>query len=145
MSVDVPDQLRKTVIADGNESWLDELPGLIDSLAQEWSLMISPSLAGGHVALVIEVTLVDGTAAVLKIGVPGGDVRQEAAALRLQPATTCCATRRCGCGVRSAPTLAFPPERSWLSSTPIGCRDSGRRRGDRARGIDPAAGHRPEH
>src|SRR4051794_11660995 len=70
-------------MADGNESWLDELPGVVDSLAQEWSLMIGPSLAGGHAALVVEVTLVDGTPAVLKIGVPGRDVGQEATVLRL--------------------------------------------------------------
>ena len=89
MSVDIPDQVRKTVMANGNESWLDELPGLIDSLAQDWSLMIGPSLVGGHVALVVEVTLVDGTAAVLKIGVPGGDVRQEATALRLANGAGC--------------------------------------------------------
>ena len=83
MSLDIPDQVRKTVIADGNESWLDELPGVVDSLAQEWSLMIGSSLAGGHAALVVEVTLVDGTPAVLKIGVPGRDVGQEAMVLRL--------------------------------------------------------------
>jgi streptomycin 6-kinase len=83
MSLDIPDQVRKTVIADGNESWLDELPGVVDSLAQEWSLMIGPSFAGGHAALVVEVTLVDGTPAVLKIGVPGRDVGQEAMVLRL--------------------------------------------------------------
>ena len=83
MNLDIPDQVRKTVIAGGNESWLEELPGVVDSLAQEWSLMIGSSLAGGHVALVVEVTLVDGTPAVLKIGVPGRDVAQEAMALRL--------------------------------------------------------------
>jgi len=83
LSLDIPDQLRKTVIADENESWLDELPGVVDSLAQEWSLVIGSSFAGGHVALVVEVTLVDGTPAVLKIGVPGRDVRHEAMVLRL--------------------------------------------------------------
>ncbi|MGH3588764.1 MAG: aminoglycoside phosphotransferase family protein [Pseudonocardia sp.] len=83
MSLDIPDQVRKTVIADENESWLDELPGVVDSLAQEWSLMVGSSLAGGHAALVVEVTLVDGTPAVLKISVPGRDVRQEAMVLRL--------------------------------------------------------------
>jgi streptomycin 6-kinase len=83
VSLDIPDQVRKTVIADGNESWLDELPGVVDSLAQEWSLMIGSSFAGGHAALVVEVTLVDGTPAVLKIGVPGRDVGQEAMVLRL--------------------------------------------------------------
>ncbi len=55
MSVDIPDQVRKTVMADGNGSWLDELPGLTDSLAQKWSLMIGPSLVGSHVALAVEV------------------------------------------------------------------------------------------
>ncbi|ADB31254.1 hypothetical protein Kfla_2175 [Kribbella flavida DSM 17836] len=83
MNLVIPDQVRRTVIADGNESWLDELPGVVDSLAQDWSLTIGPSLAGGHVALVVEVTLVDGTPAVLKIGVPGRDVGPEAMALRL--------------------------------------------------------------
>ena len=45
--------------------------------------MIGSSFAGGHAALVVEVTLVDGTPAVLKIGVPGRDVGQEAMVLRL--------------------------------------------------------------
>ena len=71
MNLDVPDQVRKKVIADGNESWLDELPGVVGSLAREWSVIIGPSFAGGHAALVVEVTLSDGTPAVLKIGVPG--------------------------------------------------------------------------
>ena len=66
MSLDIPEQVRKTVIADGNESWLDELPGMVDSLAKEWSLTIGRSLEGGHVALVVEVTLDDGTPAVLQ-------------------------------------------------------------------------------
>ena len=83
MSLDIPDQVRKKVIADGNESWLDELPGVVGSLAQDWSLMIGASFAGGHEALVVGVTLADRTPAVLKIGVPGRDVRPEAMALRL--------------------------------------------------------------
>jgi len=60
MSLDIPDQVRKMVMADGNDSWLDELPGLVDSLAQEWSLAIGSSFAGGHAALAVEVTLADG-------------------------------------------------------------------------------------
>jgi streptomycin 6-kinase len=89
LSLDIPDQVRKTVIADGNESWLDELPGVVDSLAQEWSLVIGSGFAGGHAALVVEVTLVDGTPAVLKVGVPGRDVRQEAIVLRLANGAGC--------------------------------------------------------
>lgn len=78
----MPEQLRNTVIVDGNESWLDELPGMVNSLAQEWSLTIGSSLAGGHVALVVEATLVDGTQTVLKIGVPGRNIGPEATVLR---------------------------------------------------------------
>jgi streptomycin 6-kinase len=89
LSLDIPDQVRKTVIADGNESWLGELPGLVGSLAQQWSLTIGSSFAGGHVALVVEATLADGTAAVLKIGVPGRDVTHEATVLRLANGEGC--------------------------------------------------------
>ena len=89
MSLDIPDQVRKTVIADGNESWLDELPGVVGSLAREWSLTIGSSFAGGHVALVVEATLADGTPAVLKVGVPGRDVGPEAMALHLADGGAC--------------------------------------------------------
>ncbi|GAA2223636.1 aminoglycoside phosphotransferase family protein [Promicromonospora sukumoe] len=89
MILDVPEQVRKTVVAGGNESWLDELPDMVDSLAQEWSLTIGSSLAGGHVALVVEATLVDGTPAVLKIGVPGRDIGPEATLLRLADGEGC--------------------------------------------------------
>jgi streptomycin 6-kinase len=85
----VPDQVRTTVVADGNESWLDELPRVVASLAQEWSLVVGPSFAGGHAALAVEATLVDGTPAVLKIGVPGRDVGQEATTLRLANGEGC--------------------------------------------------------
>lgn len=89
MSLEIPDQVRRTVIADGNASWLDELPGVVDSLAQEWSLVVGSAFAGGHAALVVEVTRADGTPAVLKIGVPGRDVGHEATALRLAGGTGC--------------------------------------------------------
>ncbi|GAB3811547.1 aminoglycoside phosphotransferase family protein [Kribbella italica] len=89
MPLEIPDQVRKTVMTDGNESWLDELPDLVDSLAHEWALVIGSSLAGGHAALVLEVTMADGTPAVLKIGVPGRDVGQEATVLRLANGEGC--------------------------------------------------------
>jgi streptomycin 6-kinase len=89
MRLDIPDQVRKTVIADGNGAWLDELPGVVDSLAQEWSLTIGSSFAGGHAALAVEATLADGTPAVLKVGVPGRDVGPEAMALRLANGEGC--------------------------------------------------------
>src|SRR5215472_89118 len=51
--------------------------------------MIGSSFAGGHAALVVEVTLADGTPAVLKMGVPGRDVGPEATALRLANGAGC--------------------------------------------------------
>ena len=89
MSFDIPDLLRRTVASAGNESWLSELPDVVDSLAREWSLTIGSSLSGGHVALVVEATLADGTPAVLKIAVPGQDIRPEALALRLADGRGC--------------------------------------------------------
>jgi streptomycin 6-kinase len=89
LGLEIPDRVRKTVMAGGNESWLDELPGVVGSLARQWSLTVGPSLAGGHAALVVEVTLADRTPAVLKIGVPGRDVGREATALRLADGAGC--------------------------------------------------------
>ncbi|GAB2584563.1 aminoglycoside phosphotransferase family protein [Kribbella endophytica] len=89
MSLDIPDQVRRTVVADGNESWLDELPGVVESLAQEWSLTVGSSFEGGHAALVVAVTLDYGTPAVLKVGVPGRDLSQEATLLRLADGEGC--------------------------------------------------------
>ncbi|WP_371400864.1 aminoglycoside phosphotransferase family protein [Kribbella sp. NBC_00662] len=51
---------------------------MVDSLAHDWSLTIGASFEGGHAALVVEVIQVDGTPAVLKVGVPGRDVGPEA-------------------------------------------------------------------
>ena len=91
MTLDIPDEVRNKVVAEGNEAWLDELPSLVDTLAQDWSLTIGLTLKGGHAALVVEATLAEGTAAVLKIGVPGTRLRLgfEAAALRLAQGDGC--------------------------------------------------------
>ena len=65
-------------------------------LAQEWSLTIGATLRGGHAALVVEATLADGTAAVLKVGVPGTrrDLTFEATALRLANGDGCASLLR---------------------------------------------------
>ena len=63
MMLDIPDEVRNKVIAEGHAAWLDELPSVVESVAQEWSLTIGASLRGGHAALVVEATLADGTAA----------------------------------------------------------------------------------
>lgn len=94
--LDIPDEVRNKVIAEGNSPWLDELPVVVESLAQEWSLAIGATLRGGHAALVVEATLADGTAAVLKVGVPGTqrDLAFEATALRLADGDGCASLLR---------------------------------------------------
>ena len=83
--LDIPTEVRNKVIAEGNETWLEELPSVVEPLARDWSLTIGATLRGGHAALVVEATLVEGTAAVLKIAVPGTrrDLAFEAIALGL--------------------------------------------------------------
>src|SRR4051812_2299486 len=89
--LDIPDEVWNKVIADGNAAWLDELPSVVESLAQQWSLTIGLTLSGGHAAFVVEATLADGTAAVLKVGVPGTrhKLGREAVALRLAQGDGC--------------------------------------------------------
>ena len=89
--LDIPDEVRNKVIADGDAPWLDELPSIVESLAREWSLTIGAPLRGGHAALVVEATAADGTPAVLKIAVPATrvDLGFEATALRLADGAGC--------------------------------------------------------
>lgn len=66
--------------------WLASLPGLVDELAQRWALEIGrpyPRPRDGGVGWAARVLRADGTKAVLKLNIPGGEVLQEADALRL--------------------------------------------------------------
>jgi streptomycin 6-kinase len=94
--LNVPAEVRSKVVADGNAAWLNELPSVVESLARDWSLTIGATLGGGHAALVVEASLADETAAVLKIGVPGTrrDLGFEAAALRLADGDGCASLLR---------------------------------------------------
>jgi streptomycin 6-kinase len=94
--LDVPDEVRNKVIADGNAAWLDELPSIVESLARDWSLTIGVTMFGGHAAFVVEAALADGTAAVLKIGAPGTrrELAFETAALRLANGDGCASLLR---------------------------------------------------
>lgn len=91
MTLDIPEEVRNRVVADGNESWLDELPSVVESLARDWSLTIGDTLRGGHAALVVEAALAGKTAAILKVGVPGTrrELGFEAVALRLAGGDGC--------------------------------------------------------
>src|SRR3954452_14402690 len=91
MSFDVPDTVRNYALAEGYAGWLDKQPSLVESLTRDWSLTIGATLHGGHAAFVAEVTTDGGTAAVLKVGVPGDrlQLRWEATFLRLADGDSC--------------------------------------------------------
>ncbi len=42
--LDIPDEVRNKVIADGNGAWLDELPSVVETLARESSPTIGATL-----------------------------------------------------------------------------------------------------
>ncbi len=87
----MPEIVRNYALAEGYAVWLDELPGLVQSLAEDWSLTIGATLHGGHAAFVAEVTTSEATRAVLKVGVPGdrSELQCEAAVLRLADGDGC--------------------------------------------------------
>jgi streptomycin 6-kinase len=65
----------------GGAEWLARLPRLAAECARTWELDLGEPMAGGHVSLVLPATRGDGSPAVLKIGFPDVESRNEAAAL----------------------------------------------------------------
>jgi streptomycin 6-kinase len=84
MSVTIPPALSRNVVdnwADHGERWLAGLPALIDEVARDWVLTIgTPYVLSFH--WVTSVIRANGSAAVLKLGVPAGHLDVEAEALR---------------------------------------------------------------
>lgn len=84
MTFDLPPVVASKARLSGLHAWVDELPGLVASLAEEWQLSIGRTMADGTEALVLEVDMADGRAAVLKLVVPRpGAARNEITVLRL--------------------------------------------------------------
>jgi streptomycin 6-kinase len=85
MSMAIPAALARNVVenwADAGKQWLADLPELIEDVARDWQLDIgAPYLLSFH--WVAPVTRADGSAAVLKLGVPAGHLAIEAEALRI--------------------------------------------------------------
>jgi streptomycin 6-kinase len=85
VSITIPPALKQNVVenwADEGARWLARLPALIDEVARDWDLVVgAPFLLSYH--WVTAVTRADGSAAVLKLGVPAGHMSIEAEALRL--------------------------------------------------------------
>jgi len=67
----VPQVVRNRAITLGPTVWLQALPGLGADLSREWSVVVGRVFADATEAFVAEATLDDGTAAVIKVQVPG--------------------------------------------------------------------------
>jgi streptomycin 6-kinase len=65
----------------GGREWLERLPGLAVSCADDWRLRLGAPLAGGNVALVVSATREDGAEAVLKISFADEESEHESDAL----------------------------------------------------------------
>ncbi len=64
-------------------AWQVSLPGLLDDLADRWSLRLGRPVPGGSASYVVRALREDGTEAVLKVATPGADVRAQERVLRL--------------------------------------------------------------
>jgi streptomycin 6-kinase len=72
-----------SVWGERGKAWLDHLPALVETCAQQWRLSIQaplPALSYGFAAFAVRA---DGTEAVLKISVPNPELHTEIEALRL--------------------------------------------------------------
>ena len=57
MALVEPAEAPNKVMAEGNGAWLEQLPGVVASLAREWLPRVGATLGGGHAAFVVEETL----------------------------------------------------------------------------------------
>ncbi len=90
-------QTRARLLGAGR--WLDELPRLVETLAEEWSLSIGEALSGATEALVLAVEGADGSPLVLKLLLPEAPdapdaARHEITALRLAGGRGCARLER---------------------------------------------------
>jgi streptomycin 6-kinase len=71
-SLDVPELVRQRAASNGSagQRWLDDLPELVASLAEQWDLVLGESFRGGTASFVAAATDQSGRACVLKIAMP---------------------------------------------------------------------------
>ena len=140
--------VRNQAVAVGASGWLDRLSGLVEDVVRDWNLTLGEVYHEATEAFVANVTLADGTPAVLKVGIPhpGDRANREITVLRLTGGDGCVRllrhdiARGAPCWNGSAPPsceLGALPRRLKSSPTRGGCGDR-RRRGlptgaDRAR------------
>ncbi|HZU73964.1 MAG TPA: aminoglycoside phosphotransferase family protein [Acidimicrobiales bacterium] len=79
----VPDAVVALAHRYGQQEWLARLPALVERFARQWSLDLEPAFTGlAGASWVAPAGVVDGVAAVLKVGMPSRESRTEAEGLR---------------------------------------------------------------
>ena len=84
--IEIPTQFAQTMrnlYANEGQAWLDALPALVDECAERWSLRVQSPFASLSYNYVLPATRADGTAVVLKLGVPHDELTSEIEALRI--------------------------------------------------------------
>ncbi len=88
---DVPAVVRNKAVSVGAVRWLHDLERLVDGIERDWALRIGRVVPDASEALVAEVTLQDGSLAVLKLIVPreGDAAKHEITVLSLTEEEGC--------------------------------------------------------
>jgi streptomycin 6-kinase len=88
---DIPAVVRSKALAAGATQWIHDLPDLVASLEQDWSIIVGRPYRDSTEAFVAQASLADGAPAVLKLLVPRADevARNEVTALRLANGEGC--------------------------------------------------------
>ena len=82
----IPDDFaRMTLLRSGaaGRAWLDRLPDILETYARRWGLTLGDPMIPLSYNYVVPAHCADGTAAILKVCVPGGEFVLQEAALRL--------------------------------------------------------------
>ncbi len=82
-AVEIPAAFRARAASQAHWSdWFADLPALLETLLTEWELRPDGSTLSGYCAVVVPVSMIDGRAAVLKVGWPHWEAEYEHLALR---------------------------------------------------------------
>jgi len=89
--IELPAVVRNVAMAMGAGDWIDDLPGLVAGLEQEWSIVVGRAYQDATEAFVAEAIDADGTPVVLKVILPRHTeaVDHEITALRLADGVGC--------------------------------------------------------
>ncbi len=89
--IDIAALVRNQAVAVGASGWLDRLSGLVEDVVRDWNLTLGEVYHEATEAFVANVTLADGTPAVLKVGIPhpGDRANREITVLRLTGGDGC--------------------------------------------------------